>query len=152
MLAGRVSLDLPNVLIKQQDGYEEFVLNILEPDITFDWALFNYRLNPPTMRPIHEEQLKIKYRFSRDGTNWSEWNFDSGTLGHDELAPDKFAHRELSLVAPVATSPPNQYVEIKIISYSGNAGDTLFTNPNYNVIRNSRDETEGAYRLKKTIK
>jgi len=112
--------------------------------------LFKYGLSTPEMRDIHEEQLKIKYRFSRDSVDWSEWRFDVGTQGHDYSTPDKFAHRKLSLVAPVVTSLPNQYAEIKIISYTGNAGDTLFKNPKYSTHRYWRNNnTDVGRTLKK---
>jgi len=152
-LAGGASLDLPYVLIKQQDGYEEFVLDIIEPEHTFDWMLFKYDLCNPEMRDIHEERIKIKYRLSRDGVDWSEWRFDAGTEFHDYSIPDKFAQRNISQRGVTESTPPQRYVEFIVVSYDGAQGDTLFKNPKYSTHRYLRDNnTDVGRTLKKTIK
>ena len=148
-LAGKVALDLPNVLIKQQDGYEEFVLDILEPEFTFDWMLFKYHYPTPEMREDHEERIKIKYRFSRDGVDWSDWRYDSGTQFHDHDTTETFARRMINQRGPTASTPPQRYVEFKIISYTGIVGDTLLTNPQYSTDRYWRNDNTNVGRTVK---
>jgi len=152
-LAGRTSLDFPNVLIKQQDGYEEFVLDIIEPEHTFDWMLFMYDLAIPESKATHEEKIKIKYRLSRDGVDWSEWRYDAGTQTHRDGVPDVFAWRKIWQRGETETTPPQRYVEFIVVSYVGSQGDTLFNNPSYAAFRYSRNEsTETGKVLKKNNK
>ena len=151
-MASRYNIELPNVLIKQQDGYEEFDIDRIEPPVSFDWMLFKYHYPIPEMRVVHEERLKIKYRYSRDEIDWSDWRFDEGTPMHDNFLTKTFAQRMTGQRGPTATTLPQRYVEFKIISYTGYSGDTLLTDPSYGAARYNRNSDVESPRLKKNNK
>jgi len=149
-----LSIDsLPDALVKQNDGYEEFVLPTLNPGFSFDYTFIEYDLPVPEYKDVHENSIKIKYRTSIDGSNWSSWFYDYGHMGDDLENPVRLVHivRHLGPIGSKYSTSPQNYLQIVIESFAGTAGDTIISNPSYAVTRYNRSSIAFDKKLQKKL-